>query len=342
MEIHYVIKKYLNGKVVTSRIEERNPELILNDLGLEGFKFCDEVNTNESGTYITKKGNYSGIIYFGRRLSLNKIKEKYGKYSEFEPLIKGLIASSCKDVCITQNGTFIPLKDEDMTYEESLKEFKIDKEKIAREMFEKLRKHIGSDVTLRVWLYGRLETIKGKLESVCDFVNVKVDFYDIPFVDLNKAIESISSKDEVLYRNLYVKTFYNGSNPCDVIEARKMIFGKQTTKTRKKKSLEIQKYTCIKEGLLLIKPETSDEWIDFVLKNSCDDCSLKIVEIVIEMMQKFRQIISFDEAEKEVYSSFSNLTSEMKKTIDEALFYFSKEGDFYKKHCLMKQIYYKH
>lgn len=69
------------------------------------------------------------------------------------------------------------------------------------------------------------------------------------------------------------------------------------------------------EGLALVKPETAEEWLQFVDNNSNDDYSVYVVKATIFMMKEFDEGVSF------IGGSIAN-----------ALSRFAKQGEEYRKH----------
>ena len=87
-----------------------------------------------------------------------------------------------------------------MTFEEFVATKEQDKEVLAKAMFDKLREHIGEDVSYTGWWYGVKQEETAELKNVTDFVNVEIGCSGIPFVGYGAAISNITSKDgAVLY-----------------------------------------------------------------------------------------------------------------------------------------------
>lgn len=99
-------------------------------------------------------------------------------------------------------------------------------EKIAKDMFKELKKHIGEEVKYIGWWYGCLEEEKGELKEVNDFDGVVVGNIRMPFVGCGAAITSITSKDnETLYFNPFVEDNYDRRDDVEVDAAIRTIFG---------------------------------------------------------------------------------------------------------------------
>ena len=122
---HFVQKIYKNVILfpVEEKVNERNPQNIKNDGKIQCFRFFDKNTKNEESQ------NYSNWICFGKRMSLSEVKRKYENNFDLENLVHKLEQKSCKFVCYTQTGDFLPLQDGDMTYEEYLEQLNIKRPK---------------------------------------------------------------------------------------------------------------------------------------------------------------------------------------------------------------------
>lgn len=110
---HYVQKVYIRIVVnvsVEEEITERNPKLVKNDGEIQCFRFFDKDINGE-------KQNYSNWVYFGKRLSLKEVKEKYSKY-DYGYLIWSMEQKKYEFACRTQTGKLFPLNDTDIIYDE--------------------------------------------------------------------------------------------------------------------------------------------------------------------------------------------------------------------------------
>ena len=101
-----------------------------------------------------------------------------------------------------------------------------DKEKFAKMMFEKLKKHVGEEVTYTGWLYGVKQSETAVLKNVTDFQDVEIGDAVMQFVGYGSAISNIISKDgEILYHNPFIESEYDRRRIDDVMEAKRLIFG---------------------------------------------------------------------------------------------------------------------
>ena len=183
---------------------------VANDGKMEGFRFYDEefvVDGDKS--YDGDKSNFSNWIYFGKRMSLEEVKAQYGNDSRYSLLISNMENNNYQYACHTQAGSFLPMKEGDMTFDELVAAKEQDKEAQAKVMFDKLREHIGEDVSYTGWWYGAKLEETAELRNVTDFINVEIGCSSIPFVGYGAAISSITSKDgEVLYSNPNIEYRY--------------------------------------------------------------------------------------------------------------------------------------
>ena len=350
----YVEKIYrgiLFSEPSVEEVTERDPMQVENDGQMQGFRFYDkEYVVDGKKSYDGETSNYSNWIYFGKRLSLDEIKAKYGNNPDYRILISNMECNGYNSVCHTQAGSFLPMEEGDMTFDELIAQKEQDKETKAKEMFDKLREHIGEDVSYTGWWYGVKQEETAELREVNDFANVLIGCSGIPFVGYGAAISSITSKDgEVLYSNPNIEYGYDRRADKDVFASKRLIFGdrivdeEQTEKEKQdrewaeykeKSDIEAKKakYTLMKEGLTLVKPETAEEWLQFADNNSNDGYSVFVVKATISMMKKFEEGISFEDAEQQVYNEELGLSGFMAGATANALSHFAKQGEEYRKH----------
>lgn len=89
------------------------------------------------------------------------------------------------------------------------------------------------------------------------------------------------------------------------------------------------KYSLMREGLKLVRPEMADEWLKFVDINCNDAYSAAIVKATISMMKKMKKGMPFDKAEEQVYGEELGLTGFMMGATANTLIRFAKQGDEY-------------
>ncbi len=100
-------------------VPERNPMLVENDGEILGFRFYDqEYIVDGDKTYYGKEKNYSSWIMFGKRYSAAEIINMYGNDPKHQILIRNIEGNGFKYICHTQVGTFLPMKNDDITFEE--------------------------------------------------------------------------------------------------------------------------------------------------------------------------------------------------------------------------------
>ena len=151
----YVEKIYrgvLFSESSISEVEERDPMKIENDGKMQGFRFYDkEFVVDGEKSFDGEKSNFSKWIYYGKRLSLDEVKAQYGNNPDYRILISNMEGNGYQYVCHTQAGSFLPMQEGDMTFDELIAQKEQDKESKAKAMFEKLREHIGEDVSYTGW-----------------------------------------------------------------------------------------------------------------------------------------------------------------------------------------------
>lgn len=350
----YVEKIYrglLFSEPSTEEVTERDPMKVKNDGSMQGFRFYDkEFVVDGEKSYDGETSNYSNWIYFGKKLSLAEIKDQYGNNPDYRILISNMEGNGYQYVCHTQAGSFLPMGEGDMTFDELVAQKEQDKESKAKAMFDKLREHIGENVSYTGWWYGAKQEETAELREVNDFTNVVIGCSGIPFVGYGAAISDITSKDgEVLYSNPNIEYGYDRRADEQIFASKRLIFGDRLVdeeKAAKEKSdrewkefkeqsdIEAKKakYTLMKEGLTLVKPETAEEWLQFADNNSNDGYSVFVVKAVISMMKKLDAGISFEDAEQQVYCDELGLSGFMAGATASALSHFAKQGEEYRKH----------
>ena len=90
------------------------------------------------------------------------------------------------------------------------------------------------------------------------------------------------------------------------------------------------KYSLMREGLALVKPEVADEWLQFVDNNCNDGYSAQVVRAAISMMKKLNEGMSFEDAEQKVYNEELGLTGFLATSTASTLVHFAKQGEEYR------------
>lgn len=207
------------------------------------------------------------------------------------------------------------------------------KELNARISFDKLKSHIDEDIICHVIVGKYNKTISGKLCKVEDFKGIYIDGLYQPFIDESAVKFIVSSVGEILYENPYIKDFYDNRNFDN--ERRKM-FGNPVNKENEKvlervkqeNELKKQKYSLMRDGVLLIKTEMIEEWLEFVDRSINDDTSRKIVEITIKMLKMLNDGFSYEDV-YQLNLIDNNLSENVKKTILTNLARFSNDDNQY-------------
>ena len=131
------VQKIYEGFVLSSSISEevsiKDPMKIKIDKMMQGFRFYDrDCLIYEGKEYYGDKKNYSDWIFIGKRLSLEEFIDKYGNNESWKTLIEIMKINGFKYVCDTSVGIFLPMGDNDITYDEYI-------QKINRENPEKIK-----------------------------------------------------------------------------------------------------------------------------------------------------------------------------------------------------------
>ena len=348
--VEYLYPGLIVSETSRSEIEHNDPEKVEIKEHCVGFRFIEQdfvIDGKEQ--YDGKTRVTSNWFFIGKRLTLDEVKKLYGNDPSKRTLIDNMEFNDIKSVCMTQFGNFMPMQDEDMTLDEYIA--KHNKEQNAIKMFENLKKHIGEQVSYKAWWYGSPENGSDILKSVNYFGNVQIGSMGIPFVGYGSAISSIilDKTGEELYSNPYIEYGYDRRRAEDMEESRRKIFGdiivdKQRDRRIKAENLRKQemekadleakkmKYQLMKEGLILVKPETAEDWLQFADNNSNDGYSVFVVKAVVSMMKKFEEGISFADAEHQVYGEELGLSGFMAGATANALSHFAKNGEEYRKY----------
>lgn len=347
----YVEKIYrgiLFSEASISEVEERDPMKIENDGKMQGFRFYDkEFVVDGEKSFDGEKSNFSKWIYYGKRLSLDEVKALYGNNPKYSILISNMEGNGYQYVCHTQVGSFLPMQEGDMTFGELVVQKEQDKESNAKTMFHNLKKHIGEEVSYTGWEYGAKVEGTAELKDVVDFKYVQIGDTSRPFIGYGSAISNIISKDGIiLYSNPFIESKYDVRNLEGIYDAMRLMFGNKIVEDKKKEKEQEErkrteekekmdaeakemKYSLMREGLKLVRPEMADEWLKFVDINCNDAYSAAIVKATISMMKKMKKGMPFDKAEEQVYGEELGLTGFMMGATANTLIRFAKQGDEY-------------
>ena len=349
--VEKIYKGLIFNDTLVDEVQKRDPMLIKNDGKMVGFRFFDqELIVDGDNIYKGNKSNYSDIVYFGKRYTKEEILNKYKYNPKYNTLIFNMKDHYAKYFCETQTGSHYPMGDNDITYDELILKKKKNIEEETKKMFDKLRKHIGKEISYIGWLYGAKQEGTEVLREVHDFCGIETNGGFYPFVGYGCALQLITSKyGEILYENPNIVNNYDVRGQEKMYESKRLIFGdrivdeqekeaelrnKEDNKMMRKANREAkkQKYFLMKEGLTLIKPETIEDWLKFVDKNTNDSYSIYVVKATISMMKKFEDNIPFKEAENLVYGKEFGLSGFLAGSTANALSYFAKQGDEYRKY----------
>lgn len=116
----YVEKFYMNGKSSITEVKHRIPALVQNDGEMIGFRFYNQefMVDGESVVCAGKKYNFSERFYFGKRLTLSEVKEKFGNDPNKQIFIANAETNGNDAFCFTQVGYLIVLEEGDQIYDE--------------------------------------------------------------------------------------------------------------------------------------------------------------------------------------------------------------------------------
>ena len=124
----------------------------------------------------------------------------------------------------------------------------------------------------------------------------------------------------------------DGDMTLDEYVAQKEQQDREQAVSKEKSDAEVKKmkYTLMREGMGLVKPERAEEWLELV-----DDFSNKggfyisILKAMVSMMKRMETGISFEEAEQQVYCEELGLEEFVVNIVASFLFYYAKQGEGY-------------
>lgn len=183
----------------------------------------------------------------------------------------------------------------------------------AINMFKKLKKHVGEDVSYEAWWYGSLFKESGKLEDVNYYSNVLIGDYGIPFIGYGSAIKTIilNETGEVLYHNPYIEDEYDLRRIEDIEKVEIKFFGPEYTfkkRNRRNRDKEdkderariadrkakLKKRKLMKESITYVKEDLQEEWLMYVDKNTEDAYSCAIIEASIVCLKALSKGANYD------------------------------------------------
>lgn len=222
------------------------------------------------------------------------------------------------------------------------------KEELAKMMFDKLREHIGDEVSYEFYSGPYKRNSKGKIKEVNDFDTVMIDKIRYPFIGYGVAVYRIMTIDgEILYENKNINSRYGIDSNLGAINtlfektfgSRIANFWYQSQESRRRivdeyaHNLDYHEYASTVNILTsgapkVIKPEMLNEWVNEVRKMS-DGMTLFETKAAYLMMEEFERGISFSQAEEIVYDKELNISGEILTRIAKKIIRFSKYGNEY-------------
>ena len=284
------------------------------------FRYFDRDHIVDNGReYLGDAKNYSNWFYNGKRVSLEEIKEKHGDEPEYKELIDYMERNNLNFACTNSTGfgswfsdRYIPMEKNGVTYEEYRKAYDNQREKECMEMFDKLRDHIGEEVTLTQHYFGDELKLTKELKKVNDYLSVELGYNVIQFFAAHSGIAQITSKDgEVLYLNPNISD-YGERHSCDKYPDQKKFFGSRianqwkpvTTdgmaeiraKNEQRREENKYKFSLMEKGRPFVNPDNYLDWFEFVNGSILPN----LIELAITIMEKMEAGLDFDTIKSQV------------------------------------------
>lgn len=344
-----ICSRSLISDIKIEEVKSKEPELFLNDNIVQAIRFYDiEYIIDKDKTYSSEKENVTNWIYYGRRMSVAELKRIYGNDPKYSTVISTAEVSGCEYVCITKCGVVLLMNDTDITFEEYISKKQKSKEKIAIEMFNNLKSHIGEEVSCTYYDNEKQYLVQGTLRGVSPFSRVFIGSGDMPFLNWNGGILYIKLMDGTeLYSNLNIPLTHKCHNALEFFEIERLVFGDRIVdkkeseykrnreladKRAREEELEVQKkkYLLMKNGLEVVKKEKIEEWLEYA--DNCTEPGYKatIVETAIDMIKEVNKGTSFRKIDLEIERR--GLTGEPASLVALGIEKFSNRGEEFKKY----------
>ena len=221
----------------------------------------------------------------------------------------------------------------------------------AKEMFSKLKEHMGEEVLMEYWTYGVYCAEYGTLSKLIDFERVQVGCVNTPFIGYGAAVISIFSKDgDILYLQPLGKP-YNERDPFKINEIIRGIFGDEIAKQawerhqkvakdmeerqrRAKETHEEFKATGAKEIIEKTSPyvvdELKEEFAKMVNNSGWDTYYIYVIKIVSDLLIAIGNGMNFEEAINTVKEKHGSIEDEIEKAVDTIANYSIRGKEFRK------------
>lgn len=346
--VEYLYPGLLFSETSSMEIDHNDPMKVEEKERAIGFRFYEkEFVIDGKEQFEGKRNNVSNWYYIGKRLTFDEVLRQFGNSRRHAILINNMKYNKIESVCMTEFGNFMPLEDGDMTLEEYKREH--DQERKAKEMFEKLKQHIGEQISYKAWWYGAEEQGTDTLEAVNYFSNIVTKYHGIPFIGSGAAISSIilTETGEELYRNPFIEQGYDRRFPEDIEDSKRKFFGEEITNKQRDRRIKAEqqrkenmerankettkkKYKVMKEGLAFIKEDTLEEWMEFVNNNMNDAYSGQVTEASLQCLKKLKEGANFQEIEQ-IYNQMG-LTGFMAGAVSNTIVHFSPRGEEFRQY----------
>ena len=191
------------------------------------------------------------------------------------------------------------------------------KEERAREMFSKLKEHIGKEVTIKYWWYGKYFTDTTVLRKVFDFERIETDTGSMPFIGYGIAIVCIEDANgNTLYAQPLFRP-YDVRDSLKIIEAKRVLFGDEVAdkaleehkkyeerkkEYERKEQEDIKKFQeseaqeLIDRTLPYVVEDQKEKFKMMVANNSGSMYGIIVVKMTSELLIAIGQGMDFEEA----------------------------------------------
>lgn len=194
-------------------------------------------------------------------------------------------------------------------------------EKIIKEQFNLLREHIGDEVLVEHYEYGKLLSEVFKIQEVYDYMGISFDIMYMAFLGYNCAIKRILTLDgKVLYEAKGLPEPYGYYDKYQLVDIIRKVYGetqaqnemdmlekseKQEAERKRREKEYIVQYQeeVLPQLLMVTKPliieELYEDWKSLCNKNSTSTYGIAIIKMTAEIMMAISQGMNINDALRE-------------------------------------------
>lgn len=291
---YYVQKLYKDLLTIDEEIITKNPNNIKKDNNLLGIRYYEqEVITIDGKIYQSIKENYSPWIYFGKRMSMEQVKSLCKINSNFNLTLKLMEENNINYICFTNLGTYIPLEQENLTFEELQEKYQNEQLKKLNTFNKLIKKALNTQISCIILKKGKQETIKGKLTNYEENDSIMINGKLIPFISKDIIIINIkNNQNKIIFTNQYynlpinyqIKEIFGYEYLNKLIKEQnenEKVWNKSIETIKDKKEI---KHLYIELGRNYIKSKEIKKWINFVNSNYKNTITIKTTLNILKLI----------------------------------------------------------